>query len=213
MEASKLEQLALWQWKRLTAPLLFVGVGCVCVMMSLVITLTMQPRRHEGFLFAIFAVEILPFLGGVKLYFIRKKYQERAAINNDEFGRIFGRMSFGLDAPGVRQIVQLRVDTILTQRAGRLDDACKYQEDYLKEVKAASGDVAKVEEMLGRVTALAREVRIAKVEFWNARRSAKNFGYNVKDSFKEYLDNKTESSPPSRPGYVCASPDEDGIPF
>ncbi|GEM_PF-3114283 len=182
--------LSVWQWKKRYVSIWFLIFGLILLFFAAPIDTALVSAVHcesGKTTITLTVVAILLLCMGIWLSLVREKYENRLAISKEEFGRIFRKMSVDLSTPGVRRIVQLRVDTVLTQLADRLDDACRRQEDYLKEIKAASGDAALVEEMLGKVNDLAREVRLAKANFWSAHRLAKNFEYEVRDSFKMYL--------------------------
>jgi hypothetical protein len=130
MKEGRLERFAMWQWRRITAPLLFLCATLVltAAMCMLIINLPVHPVL---FFVCAIADSVILFCTFI-LVRARSKCVRRKLIDQAEFYEIFGKMSVGLFTPGTRHLLQARVDTVLATRAARFDEARAEEEESLK---------------------------------------------------------------------------------
>jgi hypothetical protein len=192
MKGSRLEKFAAWRWKKLTTPLPF-GITGFAYLFARTCVRWGYPPHHESFVAHLIsnAPALLSFFIALWLIRVRGVYKERMANDEAEFRHIFGNISnlrFGdLFMPSVQRIIQLRVDTVLTQLAAELNEACVRQQEFLDNISKEKIGEKQTEEMLSTEKNLTFAVAYAKNAFWNAHRSARNFDFKTEKSFKDYL--------------------------
>ncbi len=192
MRGNRFEKFAAWRRKKLTTPSLFAMTGFVYLFVRICVRSAYPPHYQSPSAYlAGVAPALLSFFIALWLIRVRGLYEERTANDEAEFRRIFGNISnlFFLDLfiPSVQQIVQLRVDAVLTRLASELNDLCMQQQKFLDNISNGEIDVKQTEKMLSAEKTLRFMVSYTKAEFWNAHRSARNFDFKTEKSFKDYL--------------------------
>jgi hypothetical protein len=159
MARRRLEQFAAWQWGWLSTPSVFLLSAVPATVMVLVAGFKLQGLYigMDAPFFAMVATLSLFCFAGVYLRAMRQRYEDRLAREKADFTFIFGESAENLSNSEAWAVMQLRVDGILTQLASTLE-------------KAGDSNLGEANE-----------------HFCIAHHLAKSRGFDVKESYRQYL--------------------------